>query len=168
MLGAHGFGHRRVDRAVEGDAGSEPELVAVLVGEAQHLVAQAPRRLGATGEAEDRVADLPDDAVEAVDGRIDPLAERSGRGCSRRLERHADREELLDDRVVQVSRDPLVLGDDPETLELGAHLAELDGRSGGAGEHLGERDVERLEGGRTLTRPSTSVPRCRSSAMSGT
>ena len=49
---------------------------------------------------------------------------------------------------MQISRDPLVLRDDPEPLELAA-AHRLEGRNSRAGEHLGERDVEGLERGCT-------------------
>ena len=45
---------------------------------------------------------------------------------------------------MQISRDALVLGNDAESIDLGANRSHLDGRGCGAGEHLGERRVERL------------------------
>ena len=57
---------------------------------------------------------------------------------------HRDTEQSLDHGVVQISRDALVLGNDAESIYLGADRSHLDGRGCCAREHLRERRIDGL------------------------
>ncbi len=101
----------RVDGSVEERARFDSQGRGHLGDERDDSPAQAlgPRELDGCVEGEDRRSDPLDRRVEIVDGELHSLSGLGIEQAKRRLEREPDREELLDDRVVQVHRDALTV-----------------------------------------------------------
>ena len=90
---------------------------------------------------EDRLADVANDLVQAVDNVIDPLGHRTGGQSLDALQAHAEREQPLDNSVVEVAPDSFVLGRNLQLLELNARLSQGDRDHRGVGEDLDESRV---------------------------
>ena len=106
-----------------------------------------PIAAGALGESEDGRADVLDRHVELVDRRLDTpddLGIAAGQP-NRALQRQARREEALDDRVVQISGDPLAVVDERQGLHRAVQPGVVDRHCGGAGQSDGELLVEFAE-----------------------
>ena len=99
-----------VDRTVEDDTRLERQRPGGFAGNLEDIPAQGPdfrpRRL----DVEDHRPDVTDGQIELLDRGLDPaarlvLADQPGRP----LQREPRREESLDDRVVQVTRDAFLI-----------------------------------------------------------
>src|SRR5208282_4582156 len=98
-----------VQRAGEADAGGEAELRCVLLDDLYQARGQGGGGLAGLVESEDAGADLLDDLVEGVNVAVDPVGGGGGAAGGVALEPHAEGEQLLDDMVVQIARDPVAV-----------------------------------------------------------
>ncbi len=121
---------------------TESELFTELVTDQEHFIAKTSRAVGQTWETEDRVANLADGGVDALNGGINLLDPASRDGHPGGLKGHTNSEELLNDSVVKIKSDPFVLVRQTEPLKFSAHFTVFDRCSDRAREHLCKRDVE--------------------------
>src|SRR6202050_4435952 len=122
----------RVEWAGEADAGGEAELRGVLVDELYDPGGQPGGGRAGLVETEDAGADLVDDLVQGVNVAVDSLRGRGVGAGGIALQSHAEGEQVLDDVVVQVARDPVVVFGLGQGDLVGAGLDEFH-RHGGAG-----------------------------------
>src|ERR1017187_7852307 len=119
-------------------------LLMKTVGEPHHLISEPSGSFSSTGKLENRIANLSDHVVKALNYRGDSFPKRARYRCASSLERHAERKKFLNDGVVQVSRDSLVFSHDAESIDLGASRAHLDGRRGCSSEYFRKSDINGL------------------------
>src|SRR6188472_1817528 len=116
-----------VERAGEADAGGEAELRGVLVDDLHDPGGQPGGGLAGLVEPEDAGADLADDLVQVLNVAADLCRGRGVGAGGVALHPHAEGEQVLDDVVVQVARDPVVVFD----LGQGALVVAGPGESAG-------------------------------------
>jgi hypothetical protein len=106
-------------------------------------------RLGLQGE--DRPPDLLDGAVQLVHVAADPLGQlRPDHLSGHPLQPQPDREQPLDDLVVQVAGDPVAVFEDGQPLPVVLRAGELQGHRGLPGEHGHHQHVGVAERRRVL------------------
>ena len=118
-----------------------PDLRLDLLPELAQRLVELPVGEDARPQPEDVVAQVADHPVELVDRALDA---RRGLGRARHqrraLQPHADREQRLDDAVVELLGDALALLHQPEPPQVGLRSPILDRHRGLVGERLDEPD----------------------------
>src|SRR6185437_2721902 len=97
------------ERAGEADAGGEAELRGVLLDDLHDPGGQPGGDRAGLVEPEDAGADLLDDLVDGIRVAVDPFRGHGVGAGVVALQPHAEGEQVLDDMVVQVARDPVVV-----------------------------------------------------------
>jgi hypothetical protein len=142
----HSVDDGEIDGSREGDRRGDEEADGELVHEVDDREAgAAPLR---PLEGEDDGADVRDARVEMTDGPPDPLRHRVvGRGAGDALELEPRREELLDDVVVEVPRDPAAVLDPGHPLLVRPGARQLHRETRLPGEVRGHAEVGHREAG---------------------
>src|SRR5580693_568166 len=130
-----------VERADEADAGGEAELRGVLVDDLHDPGGQPGGGRAGLVEPEDAGADLVDDLVQGVHVAVDLFRGRGVGAGGVALHPHAEGEQVLDDVVVQVARDPVVVFGLGQGDLVGAGPGEFHRHRGVAGEGGGHVQV---------------------------
>ncbi len=147
-----------IDRTVERDVRSQAGPLGNLFDQVEDLGAEPGVLMGFQGE--DAGPDLADRLVDLVDGLDEPGPVRLRRARRDGLEHHADREQALDDGVVQVASDAFPIFEPVEQIAVVATAGQLDGERRLAGKGLDDQDLRLAEtDARPSVRPTRRTPR---------
>ena len=123
----------------------EADLAPHLPGDGAHSLANI--EMGARGRLrfEYGLPYLADHLVDGLHGSADPLANGPAGQAVRALQTHSEPEQPLDDRVVQVTGNPLMLRYQMHRLQDVSGAAKGDARRGRRCEHLSSRALDTVE-----------------------